>query len=216
MALPPELTKKIGPLPVWAYVVGGAGVLVVLYLKKKSSASTSTTAPATTDQSAPYLGDTGGISGGGSYGGSYGSTTAQQYVCSDGVTLVSDPSQCPQAVPPTAPPAIIPTPTPTGVSTPPFTSSPNRTVQAFPLPASTVEEPGGAIYATPGTSWTSYFSNPYAALSAATPGWNGSSSDLQHSTGAFTAEQIALASYNYNQSHPTQYTNPVTGGVSYL
>jgi hypothetical protein len=47
-----SLTAKAGPLPVWAWLAGGAGVL--WYVRSRSSASTSTAASSTT-QAAPVM-----------------------------------------------------------------------------------------------------------------------------------------------------------------
>lgn len=64
-----DLKKKLGPLPVWGWIVGGAGALGVLYYLHRSSSAASTaaatpvTSTATTDPGAGVPDDGGGGGG---------------------------------------------------------------------------------------------------------------------------------------------------------
>lgn len=62
------LKKKLGPLPVWGWIIGGAGVLGVFYYLHKSSSSTT----ASTTPTATSLGDGGVVDPGAGGGGDSG------------------------------------------------------------------------------------------------------------------------------------------------
>lgn len=99
--LPPALTKKIGPLPVYAWIGAGAvGIGVVLYMKKHGGNPVDSTSGDYTDPSTdeagypfavgpPVMGSTGGGGGGGGGGGT---------VPPDAVPATPPPSTLPQAV----------------------------------------------------------------------------------------------------------------------
>lgn len=85
------LTRKVGPLPLYAWGgIAAAGMAVLFYaLRKKSGATAAATAAPSAGTNSGSALQSAGLSGG---GGTY--TGGNTYVCPDG-SYASDPSQCP-------------------------------------------------------------------------------------------------------------------------